>query len=81
MLLALVGLGILFGIVGGLFAYTMKKVKRAMKRKIQDPYKRIFYGGIVIAIVLFVWNQGRYSLLGENLIDAALRYGTIYWYD
>ncbi|WP_304747816.1 chloride channel protein [Dubosiella newyorkensis] len=81
MLLALVGLGILFGIVGGLFAYTMKKVKRAMKRKIPDPYKRIFYGGIVIAIVLFVWNQGRYSLLGENLIDAALRYGTIYWYD
>lgn len=77
----LVILGLLFGVVGGLFAWNSIHVRQYLAKKFPNAYKRVFFGSIVLAVLLFLLHGGRYSGSGENLISAALTGGVIYSYD
>ena len=78
----LVALGIVFGIVGGAFAWCLAHTKTLAGRLAPNPYVRIGVTGIALSIVLFALWQGRYCGLGTNLISAAFANGTtIYSWD
>lgn len=81
MIFPLIVLGLVFGLVGGAFAFLLRLSKQFFTRRFPDPYVRIFVFGWVAAFLLFIVHDGRYSMLGENLIDAALSYQTVYPYD
>ena len=68
-------LGILFGMIGGLFAFFLKHTKAFVTNKITNPYKRIFVMGVLVALLLFMFGQCRYSGVGENLIVASFSRG------
>ena len=75
-------LGIVFGIVGGAFAWCLAHAKTLAGRLAPNPYVRIGVTGIALSIVLFALWQGRYCGLGTNLISAAFANGaTIYSWD
>jgi H+/Cl- antiporter ClcA len=77
----LIVLGILFGLVGQMFAYGMEKTKHFMREKFPNPYKRMGYMSVLLALLLLFWDWGRYSSLSEGLLTACYTDGTIYWYD
>lgn len=75
-------LGIVFGIVGGTFAWCLAHAKTLAGRLAPNPYVRIGVTGAALSIVLFALWQGRYCGLGTNLISAAFANGaTIYSWD
>lgn len=75
-------LGIVFGIVGGAFAWCLAHAKTLAGRLAPNPYVRIGVTGAALSIVLFALWQGRYCGLGTNLISAAFANGaTIYSWD
>ncbi|EDP68398.1 hypothetical protein CAT7_02914 [Carnobacterium sp. AT7] len=74
-------LGMIFGIVGGLFAYVLGYSKQFIGKKIPNLSKRIFFVGILISLLLLIFQMGRYSGLGTNLIAASFSGGSIYGYD
>lgn len=63
--------GILFGIVGGGFAYLLKTAKKVFAGLLKNPYVRISVGGAVVAVVSLLLYSGRYSGLGTNIIADA----------
>lgn len=77
----LIVLGILFGIVGSLFALCLKYAKQLFANKIPNPTKRIFIVSIFLSIFLLLLYNGRYSGLGTNLISSSFNGDTIYPYD
>lgn len=77
----LVLLGILFGIVGGAFAWILKYVKGKLSALIPNPVLRIFLIGIIISVLLLVLYKGRYAGLGTNLIHQGLYGEGISGYD
>lgn len=81
LLLKLLLLGVIFGVIGSLFARLLKMSKLFFAEKIKNPYIRIFSIGIAISILLLLLYKGRYSGLGTNLIEASFHNGTIYSYD
>lgn len=75
-------LGIVFGIVGGTFAWCLAHAKTLVGRLAPNPYVRIGVTGAALSIALFALWQGRYCGLGTNLISAAFANGaTIYSWD
>jgi len=80
-ILKIILIGVLFGIVGGGFAYVLEYSKKYFANKIENPIKRIFFMGCGISIILLILNFGRYCGLGTNLIHASFFDGTIYKYD
>ena len=74
-------LGLIFGIVGGLFAWCLKLVKRFLSDKIKNPIIRIALVGVGLSALFLLLYQGRYSGLGTNLIQASFNNGTIYGWD
>ncbi len=74
-------LGIIFGIVGGGFAYFLKETKQFVSNKIKNPILRIALFGIILSIILLILYKGRYSGLGTNLIQASFNNGFIYKWD
>jgi H+/Cl- antiporter ClcA len=74
-------IGVLFGIVGGVFAHALDFSKKMLTKIIEDPVKRIFFMGCGISIILLIINFGRYCGLGTNLINASFSDGKIYYYD
>ena len=75
-------LGVVFGIVGGAFAWCLAHAKTLVGRLAPNPYVRIGVIGIALSILLFTLWQGRYCGLGTNLISAAFANGaTIYSWD
>lgn len=75
-------LGVVFGIVGGAFAWCLAHAKTLAGRLAPNPYVRIGVIGAALSILLFVLWQGRYCGLGTNLISAAFANGaTIYSWD
>lgn len=75
-------LGVVFGIVGGAFAWCLAHAKTLAGRLALNPYVRIGVTGIALSILLFALWQGRYCGLGTNLISAAFANGaTIYSWD
>lgn len=81
MLARLAAAGVLFGLVGGMFAWMLKKGKHFAASKIKNPILRIALIGIVLSILLLVLYKGRYSGLGTNLIENSLQGSTIYSWD
>lgn len=73
-------LGVVFGIVGGLFAQALHMIKDMFSKWLKDPFKKIFVVGVVISGFSLLCHMGRYSGLGTNLI-AKCFYGEIYYYD
>lgn len=72
--------GILFGFIGGGFAFTLKKTKKLLSEYIKNPYIKIAAGGAVVSIVSLLMFSGRYSGLGTNLIADSLN-GDVYAWD
>lgn len=77
----LIIVGILFGVVGGLFAYGLRLTKKWLSRKFPSPYIRIGVIGLILSALLLTIHVGRYCGLGTNLIDASFHQGIIYRYD
>lgn len=65
-------LGLLFGLIGGLFAWCLSWAKKHAAQSITHPVKRIFLMGLVLSVLFLLLWQGRYSGLGTNLISASL---------
>lgn len=81
MILCLVLLGLLFGVAGKLFVFALRYIKKYTTKYMPNPYWRIFLGGMMISILIWVLHDGRYTGLGTNLIAAAFANETIYPYD
>ena len=69
-------IGLLFGLAGRLFSFSLAKLKEIF----ENPYKRIGFISIILVLGLMLF-QGRYSGLGTNLIDLSFHQGTIQIYD
>lgn len=76
-------LGIIFGLVGGGFAWCSKKFRKWIAKRIPDAKKRVLIMGSLFALLLFVLYSGRYSNYGTNLIEACFANpaGQIYPWD
>lgn len=74
-------LGILFGIVGGIFAHLLNICKVFLSKHIKNPILKIIITGCAVSLLLLVLYQGRYSGLGTDLINASFNKGKIYGYD
>jgi H+/Cl- antiporter ClcA len=68
-ILRLAVLGIIFGIVGGLFAWLLPLSKKFFAEKFPNPVKRVAVMGVALSALLILCWQGRYSGLGTNLVD------------
>lgn len=69
---------VLFGIVGGLFAYIYGKTKKWFAKWIKNPYIRVGVIGAILSVVfMLLWN-GRYSGLSTDLVSAAFGGGEVY---
>lgn len=62
-------LGILFGVIGGLFSLCLHKTKDLLANWIKNPILRIFVVGMAISCFSLICWGGRYSGLGTNLIS------------
>lgn len=77
----LILMGILFGIVGGAFAWTLKYMKGKLASVWKQPVVRIFFVGLILSVLLLLLYKGRYAGLGTNLIHASFYGEKIYRYD
>lgn len=68
--LKLAVLGVLFGIVGGVFAWLLPLSRQFFAEKFPNPVKRVAVMGIALSALLLLCWHGRYSGLGTNLTDA-----------
>ncbi|MGT2959643.1 voltage-gated chloride channel family protein [Streptococcus caballi] len=73
-------LGLIFGLVGSLFASFLAYAKQKATL-VKNPYYRILAGSLVLSAIFFLLFKGRYSGLGTNLIDAAFGGQPIFAYD
>lgn len=80
-IIQIIGCSILFGFVGGSFAFLLGFSKRFFAKKINNPFLRIALLGGILSILFLVLHFGRYSGLGTNLISNGFQEGTIYPYD
>lgn len=76
----IVVLGIIFGLVGRLFAVSLSWCKKQAQR-IMNPIYRIGMIGLVLSMLFILFFQGRYSGLGTNLISISFAGGSIEIYD
>lgn len=74
-------LGLIFGIVGAVFAKGMFGTHRLFERLFKNPYIRIAVVGAVLSVLLIAFDQGRYSGSGSNLIMACMEGGDVRAYD
>ena len=74
-------LGLIFAVVGGIFAFLLKNVKSLLENKIANPVLRTFLIGALISILMVLLHSGRYSGVGANIIKAAFGGAEIYPYD
>lgn len=77
----LILLGLVFGLVGYGFTMLLRHGKKQMTQWFPSTYRRIFFGGLLLVVLLLIFHQGRYSGLGSNLIDLSLGEGKVYTYD
>ncbi|UUV98098.1 chloride channel protein [Vagococcus luciliae] len=81
LILVLCLLGCIFGLVGRLFSISLEKTKLFIQ-SIQWPiYKKMFFFSVILMVGLIIAGKGRYSGLGNNLVEAAFYQGTVYSYD
>ena len=80
-IISVIILGILFGLTGRLFSFSLSKLKVFMGETIMNQYLRIGVMAIPLAALLFIIHGSRYSGLGTNIISAGFAGQTIYSYD
>ncbi len=73
--------GLIFGVVGGAFAWILKLAKEQLGKVFSNPVKKILIIGIILSVVLLVLHCGRYCGLGTNLISESFNGENIYAYD
>lgn len=73
--------GIIFGLVGAMFAHGLKLVKDKLNNRFRSPVRKIAIVGMILVILLIVSGMGRYSGLGTNLISASFHGNKIYQWD
>ena len=73
--------GIIFGIIGGLFAWSLKWTKKVLGDKFSNPIIRIAVMGVGLSILFLLLYNGRYSGLGTNLIQSSFQGEEIFAYD
>lgn len=73
-------LGVVFGIAGGLFAWSIHKAKHGFSHLFPNPFIRVAVMGSVLALMMAL-THGRYSNLGGALVEAAAEGGEIFWWD
>lgn len=69
--LRLAAAGVVFGIVGGGFAWVLGRAKLVLGGRIEHPVARIAAVAVPLSAALLLCWQGRYCGLGTNLISAA----------
>lgn len=67
--LTMLTLGLAFGAAGGLFAWSLRKVRALAVKKLPDPFRRILILGILLALLMLL-TQNRYAGSGAGLIAA-----------
>lgn len=72
--------GVIFGLIGGLFAQCIHLAKHSFAKWFKNPYLRVAVIGTILAVLMALFH-GRYSNLGGNLIEPAVEGGVIHWYD
>ena len=77
----LIVVGIIFGIIGGLFAWSLKWTKKVVGDKFKNPITRIAAMGVGLSILFLLFYNGRYSGLGTNLIENSFQGEEIFAYD
>ncbi|NNJ29308.1 chloride channel protein [Lacrimispora defluvii] len=73
--------GIIFGLVGAMFAHGLKMVKDKLNNRFKSPVSKIAIVGTFLVILLILPGMGRYSGLGTNLISASFYGNKIYPWD
>ena len=73
--------GLAFGITGGIFARSLKKLKEVTGGLLQNPIHKIAVMGAAVGLFSLLIHAGRYSGLGTNLIQSCFGGGTVYPYD
>ena len=76
-----VALGAIFGIIGGCFAWLLKKSKAFFGEKIKNAFMRAVVIGVPLSVMLLVLFKGRYAGLGTNLISGVFGSQKIYVFD
>lgn len=71
--------GLLFGVTGGLFAWSLGKWKKFFAARLPDPLRRIFWLGVLVSVCSLLCWEGRYSGLGTNLIAMSFDTGIFSW--
>ena len=71
MLAVLALLGLVFGLVGGGFAWCLARAKALAATYLANPYMRIAIFGVALSVLLLAVGGGRYCGLGTNLISTA----------
>lgn len=71
--------GVLFGITGGLFAWSLGKLKGFLAVRLPNPLRRIFWIGLLVSAVSLLCWEGRYAGLGTNLIAMSFDGGCFSW--
>lgn len=61
-------MGLAFGIVGSLFALILRYLRLKFAFRFSSPVKKVVIMGALIAVLMMVFHQGRYSGTGSNLI-------------
>lgn len=79
--LKMIILGLLFGMVGNIFAVSLAHLKIYFSRILGNPYQRIMVIGFLLSLLLIFLHFGRYSGLGTNLIAAAFGEKQVLAYD
>ncbi|EHJ53343.1 chloride channel protein [Streptococcus macacae] len=78
--LKLAFLGVLFGLVGTLFAYLLRRTKLALILRFRRPYQRIVLVGLLLSVLLTVLGMGRYSGLSTGLLINSFK-GNVFVFD
>lgn len=83
LLLKLSLFGLIFGFTGSLFALLLRYARLKLMFLFHSPRKKVLIMGCIMAVLMIVLHQGRYSGTGESLITLCFseKPGTIYIYD
>lgn len=81
LLVKLAALGVIFGLVGAVFAFCLRNAKKKAQNRLKNPVLRAFCMGLALSVVLYALYRGRYCGLGTNLINVSLSGETVYAWD
>ncbi len=73
-------LGVLCAAVSVIFCIVLHKTGDLFKKGFENPYVRIFIGGVIIIILTMVLKTREYSSTGVAIIERAVDEGEAYWY-